>query len=453
MAKSAVKNKAPAKEAVAVPKQGDLIEFLGYSEEVDDPMFTKGDILVVHSAKEDGDDVKVTARLNDGDKDGPLETLYMPDEAKMATAKGKATKESAPSKKTKAKAAEPEEEEFDEDEEQEEEKAPAKKTSKSKAVAPKAKSAPARTKDEAEEEEMEHSASVKKLIKKGDMLEAAKSLVNQASQSYFNLGGILAEIHRTKAYAAKGYEGDGAFEDYINTELGIEYRKAMMLVKIYKVFSKLGVDEARLISIGWTKASAIAAYMPADSSLEDFEAMIDGAEEYTRDELISTIKDSYVGSAASTDRVKRVKYTFTAFADEAEYIGQSLSKAMEMTGDEDVGEAFKYIIRDWAANADGVDISVEDAIKVVEKRFGVKLEVADGSKENEMPRMKTVKSEKPAKAAPVKAKATKAKAEKAPAKVVKKAEKPAAKTAVKKAPAKAPAKTVAKAKGKGKKVA
>lgn len=443
---------------IKLPEVGSFVKFKGYADEVtgDDELFHEGDILVVSEAEIDkkSGDVKITAFKRD-DEDGEQidlddqdvideaekQQVYMPQEVEVyaddedeedsdteeddedetedavddedaddteeddeedvkPAKKAKASKkEKAVAKKSKqSKASDDEEDETDEDEVPAKAKksAKAEKASKGKKAAKdKVKKAPARTEEEADEEEIHHMASVKKIIKKGDMLEAAKSLVAQAGQNYFNLGGVLAEINRTKAFTEAGYEeSKEGFEEYISTELGIEYRKAMVLIKIYKRFSKLEISEDKLMQIGWTKASALAAYMPKDAETEQFEEMLEEAEEMTREDLIDHIKTSYVGAdGKKRQTVKKTSYKFSAFADQAEFVNDALQSAKEKSGSDDNNEAFIFIIQEWASMSDGVDISVDDAMAVIEKRFGVKLQIVDDNADED-----TDEDEAPAKA-------------------------------------------------------
>lgn len=449
-----------------MPKKGDKLKFLGSDD--DNIPYEQGDILIVQSTEKSSDGrILATVSREGGAKDEMHEQVYMGDEAEPFTGKSsKAAKaEKAPAKakaKSKAKVADEDEEmdseepdgdeDMDGDEEESEmDEAPARSSRKAKSKAVKAAKpkAPARTEEEADED-FEHSASVKKLLKKGDMLDAAKALVSDADRSYFNLGGVLVEIQRTAAYEEAGFTEEkkekvkgktkmvSAFEQYISAELGIEYKKATRLMIVYKTFSKLGIPEDKVLGIGWTKAGVIASLM-RDATADEVMEMLEAAEDMRRDDLIEHIKETSVDARgrARGDSVKKVKYTFSAFADQAEFIGQIIQSTMETLGTDDMNEAMVYIMTQYAASVDGVDVPMQDAIAAVEARYGIELAVKgeDESDEDSEPEMP-------------KAKAKKAKAEKAPAKK-------AAKSNVTKMPKaeKAKAKAPVKAKAKGKKKA
>ncbi len=461
-------------------KKGTRLTFKGYDGLPSDmdPLFAEGDTLIVEEIvkpkkgeKQEEGVTKVKAyRESDTAKD-EIDTVFIPGEAVVleeAAAKTKA----APAAKGKAKAAavvaeeegdenldgEEEAEGGDDETEAEEETAPvakrgkaapaktAEKPAKQKAAKGKAVAAPARTEEEGEMAEIQHMASVKKLIKKGDMLNAAKNLVQQAEKSFFDLGGVLAEIQRTKAFMEAGYTKEkkikgksvSAFEQYINAELGLEYRKAMYLVDIYRKFSGLGVDENRLAQIGWTKLKLVSRGLPNNPTAEDLEDLLSRAEEMTRDDLEDHIRETMVGGKGG-DKVKRVKYVMTAFGDEAEYISQAITRAQELVTGGDVNEAMKHIYREWATLVQELDIPKADAIKALETRYGVKLqEVGEDGETAAQPATKPAGKGGPKPTAKPKA---------AIAKPVKQAAKPAAKAAP---AAKAKAKPAVAAKAKKK---
>lgn len=431
-------------------KKGDRLTFKGYESLEDgmEPLFKKGDILIAKKVTETYQEgvLKIHAYSEAEGVDGDVDTLYYPGEVELAKVEKTKTKtkaapvedeedeeEDAGSEDTDdVEDEEPEEDEEDADEDaidedEVEEDAPTpkravKKATKSAKVAVKekpvketkekarkAKAVPARTKDEEQEEEIHHMKSVAKLIKKSDdILDAAKNLVTQAEQTYFNLGGVLAEIYRTKAYGEAGYTGEGAWEGYLQAELGLEYRKAMYLIEIYKSFSKLDVDEERLTSIGWTKIRLLAKHIKGLSQ-EDVDSLLDGAENMSRDELSDHIQETLVdaGKGGDKEKIKRVKFAgFTAFADEGDYIGASIARAQELTEGGKYQDAIKHIIREWAVYTDGVDVTLENAIAVIEARFGVTLSVVKQEAIEEAP--VKAKKEKAEKATKIKDKKKKA---------------------------------------------
>ncbi len=413
--------------------EGDRLIFNAYDDLPADmkPMFKSGDKLIVSKVvgTEDDGNVKLEAYL-EGDKKKKTDVLFVPLEA--------AAESAAPAKGKKAAVAEADETEEDNEEaeettdaEAEEEaapvakrgkaaKAPAAKTTKAVAKAEKPAKAskskevaiPARTAEEGEQAEIVHLPAVHKMLKKGDVLETAKELADQTDKSGFYLGGILAEIARSKAYMEAGYENEikvkdkktgktkvvSPFEQYLNKELGIEYRSARYKIDVYTQMAKVeGLNENRLAAIGWTKVRLLAAAL-RNSEDADIEELMDLAENSTRDELEAHIRETIVGGGAKGDKIKKVKYLMTAFGDEADYIGGAIARAQELVPGSDANAAMKYIFREWAMLQDGIEISQEDAIKAVEDRYGIQLvEAGDDVAVIEAPKPKAkAKTTKPA---------------------------------------------------------
>ncbi len=447
-------------------KVGDKLTFGAYEDlpEGMKPIFKSGDNLIVKEVvgTEDDGQVKVKAYL-ESDKKQKTDTVFVPLEAELTVA--------APAK-AKGKKAVAEVEPEDEDAEGEVEdaddaeaedvveapvakrgkavKAPAEKPAKAVAKAKpevkakgKALAVPARTAEEAEQAEIVHLPAVHKMLKKGDILDTAKELAEQSDKSGFYLGGILAEIARTKEYMEAGYEKEikvkdkktgktkvvSAFEQYLNNELGIEYRSAKYKMDIYIQMSKVeGLNENRLASIGWTKVRLLAQALRASEDA-DIEELMDMAENSTREELADHIKTTLVGGASKGDKIKKVKYLMTAFGDEADYIGAAISRAQEMVPGGDANSAMKHIFREWALMQDGVEIAKEDAIKALEARYDIELVEA-----GEVAEAEVLEAPKP----------------KAKAKAVAKASKPAPKLSVVKKGSKVVKSVKAKANGKRK---
>lgn len=417
-------------------KAGQELEFLGYEDLDEDmePFFDPGDTVIIESISVTTNGKEKTVKTVDLEKhDGDLkvrvykegaedrvDTVYYPGEVDFANddqeedqeeaeeeaveekpKKKAAAKKAAPKKKAEAKkkaapkkktATKKKAEEVEAEEEAEvEEKPKAKKTAKKK-VAPKKETAkkttkkkaetkaPARTDAEGEQEEVHHTKTVEDLLKEQDALDAARALVRQGEQTFLNLGGVLAEIRSTKAYVSAGYDGDKGFQEYCKTELNMEYRHAMYLVQIYNTILPLGVDEDRLIRIGWTKARELCQYITEENA----ESLLLAAEEMNKEELIEHVKTTYVSAKtgeAAKERVKKVKYSFQAFEDQAEIVGAALERAKETNGSDDINAAFLAIITEWADMTEGVEVPLEDALTMVENKYGVTLEIVEDEEE------------------------------------------------------------------------
>jgi hypothetical protein len=132
-----------------------------------------------------------------------------------------------------------------------------------------------------------------------EALEAAKAMASQVDESNFTLGGVLNHIYAEGIHKTAGYDGKRGFANYVEKELGIEYRKAMELRTICMIYSQAGVDETRLSEIGWSKAKELAR-LGVDTLRSNFNALAEFAVAHTRKELIEHIRTTYQSAAPDT---------------------------------------------------------------------------------------------------------------------------------------------------------
>lgn len=208
-----------------------------------------------------------------------------------------------------------------------------------------------------------------------DALDAAKSLIAQTEETYFTLGGVLSHIYHEGIYKRAGFTGKRGFEEYVEAELNVKYRKAMYLINLYTKFRELGVDEKRLTQIGWSKAKELTNYATA----ANFDELIEVAQtSKNRDELISYLKSSFTGggSGAGDEQVRKTRVNFVLFADQAETVTRALDVAKEKTGTDNLSQALEYICAEWLSLSEGVEVPLEAEIARLSAKYGVQLAVA-----------------------------------------------------------------------------
>lgn len=200
----------------------------------------------------------------------------------------------------------------------------------------------------------------------GDAVEAAKRVARRAQDADFVLGGILHNVHRNKLHEAMGYDHKNGFREFCEAEIGVGYRKAAYLIKIYTWARGLNIDEAELGDIGWTKVRQLAS---ANVTQEELPAMVAFAREHSKSELEGHIKASRV-SAGATETVLRKTFKFTLFADEADIVERALNTALDLCGGDDLSKAFAYIAADWAMTNEGVTMTEKQIIDHASAKSG-----------------------------------------------------------------------------------
>lgn len=222
-----------------------------------------------------------------------------------------------------------------------------------------------------------NSRSVQDILQMGgdEILGAAEDLYEQAETAYFTLGGVLAHVYSENLHKRLGFDGKRSFARYVEERLGMDYRKAMYWIDIYTGFSKLGISEDRLAGIGWSKAKEI--IKVADKARA--EELIEFAQEHTRAELIEQVKTDNVeaGDGSGTTRMKMTTFKFVVSEAAGVNINAALTSAANQCGSDKLGDQFEFIVGEWRTMQEGIDVPVEEAIALLEAKYGVSLQTVD----------------------------------------------------------------------------
>lgn len=228
-----------------------------------------------------------------------------------------------------------------------------------------------------------------------DAIAAAKALIERSEQTYLMLGGVLHHIYENNLHKAEGYAGKRGFQEFVSKELGIEYRKAMYLMKNYRVFRMLSLDQARnekLIAMGWSKAKEIAAIANfkdpetgEELGIEAVERHFDDLANYavsnTRDDLTAKIKSDFK-DMREDERVRVTKFTFNLVGEAGEIGKRAIQHAKSQMPPESASDnaAFEVVCGEYLNMTEGTEQTLDEAISMVEARFGVQLVVQGGAK-------------------------------------------------------------------------
>jgi hypothetical protein len=234
-----------------------------------------------------------------------------------------------------------------------------------------------------EDEKLKDTAAVEAVLKKQDVLAAAKSMNSRINEDYFTFAGVLAHIQIERSYEAilgkdkkPIYVGVDGFRKYCEDELDTKPRKALYLIDIYRHFTQLGSDEKRLTEIGWSKASQISRVADGDN----FEKLLDYAKKHSKDELQEHIDEKYVSGSGKKKRAKLTRFAFAVFNDQAKMVKQALSLAGEkMEGEQakNPSAQLAFMATDWLAVQENADIPLKNMIAFIEQKYKVTLQEAE----------------------------------------------------------------------------
>lgn len=223
------------------------------------------------------------------------------------------------------------------------------------------------------------SPAVASLLEQQDALDAVSSLRRRIEESYFTMGGVLAHIYYEGIHKSAGYEGKRGFSEYVEKAVGIDYRKAMYLIRIYTSFRAAGVDETQMGSIGWSKAKELTQVV----NMENAGELLELARTKSREDLVDEIQTRFVdaGDGQAAPRVSSTSFKVRLFADQAETVNRAIDAAKQSQGLDDVAQALVHVCAEWSQLSDGVDVPLEDAIHHLETKYGVRLAVAETAAE------------------------------------------------------------------------
>ncbi|MFG1210164.1 hypothetical protein V5F79_22825 [Xanthobacter flavus] len=157
----------------------------------------------------------------------------------------------------------------------------------------------------------------------------------------------------------------------------MKYRKARYLISIYECFSKLGLDEARLSAMGWSKAKELVRVVTKDN----FEALADFAQSHSRRELIEHLRANYMESNVDTRnssaRPKKTKLVLSLHNDQVTTVTRALEVAKQQAGTDDLNAALEFICAEYSLMSENQALTLEETIELIRVRFGVRLTVED----------------------------------------------------------------------------
>lgn len=191
-------------------------------------------------------------------------------------------------------------------------------------------------------------------------------------ESYIVLAQLLHESVENGYFVRWGYS---TFDEYVNEELGISYRKAAYLVQIANVVKSLRIDWKDIEGIGWTRMRTIVPALKQDGVVGDW---LELAGELSVKDLEKLVKDNKIGAEISSsggDAVVTLKFRVTK--EQSDIIMDALSYAKKSIDAEDdvmalEQMAFDYIMK---SGADPERIGLEDICQWVEDQYGVELAV------------------------------------------------------------------------------
>ena len=207
-----------------------------------------------------------------------------------------------------------------------------------------------------------------------ELREEALEARNMVEIGYMKLARCLYDIYYRDAFRTWDYT---TFEDYVDSELQINYRKAMYLIEIYNKATMLNMDLARLENIGWTKARELVRIVDQSNTDE----WLSIAEESTAKELsfkVKVEKDKLDDRSSVSDAAPSTT-TITLRLGEAEnaIIQEAVEQSASLINTDDLALALANICQEWVElkGISPTHTSLEDHMDLLEQMYGQRLMV------------------------------------------------------------------------------
>jgi hypothetical protein len=199
-------------------------------------------------------------------------------------------------------------------------------------------------------------------LTKEKALESVSAMVGQTERGLFRLGGCLAMIRDKKWFAPYT-----SFADYVGKEHGLNYGKAMYLIKIYDAVARSKIPYSKFAGLKWTSLREIARII----TLENVDYWVDVAKQQTHPQLVETVKAALAGEKNSAKPADFMKFNLDEA--EAKTVKAALAKVKADTGTKYNTPALELICAEFLSGMTMVErlkaIGIDKMIEAVEEAF------------------------------------------------------------------------------------
>jgi hypothetical protein len=223
-------------------------------------------------------------------------------------------------------------------------------------------------------------ARIEKVGNRGTIEELIRDETEGSDFSAFKIGGGLARLQANPAWWNESY---ASFQEYIESVLGMKYRKAMYQIEIYRKILMLGVPYSAFGGLGWTKVLHLLKVV----SKENIAEWVEKAKHMTALALEAHVEAALKKDPAAEKTAPSATktMTFKVHSDQGEVIDAAIVKAMQAVGSETrtvgleaiaqeyLGSGIKFA--DWKQalsysrkHSDQPEIFVQDVITFLEEQ-------------------------------------------------------------------------------------
>jgi len=193
----------------------------------------------------------------------------------------------------------------------------------------------------------------------------AREIQEDSEAAEFKMGGVLARLQSNPAWFKEvGFEN---FADYVQTQMGIGYRKAMHQIEIYKKLLELDVSWSEFAGIGWTKVLKLLPVVTKQNVAEWVEKAKAMNALSLQNHVDAALKPDTAKNNGEPSEVKTK--TFKLHPDQLEIVGAALQKAKKEGNTEVDSVALELMSQSYMGQGSAYT-TIEAALAAERKKAG-----------------------------------------------------------------------------------
>lgn len=204
----------------------------------------------------------------------------------------------------------------------------------------------------------------------------ALTLRENINRTAIDLADVLHAIYHGEKWRDFGFS---SFEKYVEADLEVGYRSAMMSVKIISAVKEHNITMQQARHLGWGRLRALLPHITS----KNIGSLLDMASSHSVREIQTVLGDKTALTGPTTTTPETHQLTFNCTASEASIILDAIDEAKKRLSTESTSSALEFVAQEWsvANEGDSSQVSLQDIIDFCERNYGVVLSLAGEEKE------------------------------------------------------------------------
>lgn len=209
-----------------------------------------------------------------------------------------------------------------------------------------------------------------------DLRNRALTLRENINRTAIDLADVLHTIYQGEKWRDFGF---ASFEKYVESDLEVGYRSAMMSVKIISAVKEHNITMQQARLLGWGRLRALLPHMTA----KNIGTLLDMASSRSVREIQSELDNKNALDNPTTTTPETHQLTFSCTAAEASIILDAVDDAKKRLNTESTSSALEFISQEWSVANEGESsqVSLQDIIDFCERNYGITLGLIEPSEE------------------------------------------------------------------------